>query len=199
MRFTRRRLDGAGYWQVRVDQSSRLLTVLYMRDALGVTQTAAPVGLPRVDPRAGIPADVVESVGDLYTVAWNSWWTRCLAAGNDWAVDVLSPEFIGDVQLAKQVDYLRQRAIIWSQAHQETTRDAIHQECLRHSPIVRAYLSKQGPVALFTLRILVLPVDSSQVWPVGPELVIVPDRLFTAGEAFNPVLFDLIETLRRPA
>ena len=40
---------------------------------------------------------------------------------------------------------------------------------------------------------------SSSASLLRPELVIVPDRLFTAGDAFNPVLFDLIETLRRPA
>lgn len=111
----------------------------------------------------------------MCAVAWGRWWTRCLSAGRDPGIDAWSPAFVGDDMLAARVDQVRGPAITCSQAHREAAREGIHHGAMRQGQVIRGHLSKRGPVAPVTLRILVLREDSAKAWPVGPGLVILPD------------------------
>lgn len=72
------RRSGRLSWQLGFDQPFMLMVALYIRDAAGIAQTAAPIDLPRLDP----PISVDEVSGQAAAWAdreWNDWWARVAA------------------------------------------------------------------------------------------------------------------------
>jgi hypothetical protein len=191
------RFAGRPSWQIGIGQRQELVIALFVRDAAGVEQTAAPLGLPRLDPQVE-PAGTGSLDG---TDDWNAWWTELITAPGHAVWRRLVPPDFGDFGETPALQQLLQRhwpaALAWSQT--STTEHAEFMRSNRGDPlwdvvadVERALNRSARP---FDLRIDEVPVAGRDWWQVGPEHFLISPGLLRDREAFHTRLRPEIERL----
>jgi hypothetical protein len=176
-------------WQVHEDSWVPLLTVLYVRDALGVVD---PGGLPRLD-GTGLPA--LEPADPATTWAWMRWWISTVEA--DRPGFAMLPE-LGDVmssRIGRHLDSARTWAQVAHRAYQE--REAAGRwHDLTIQAVVRDREAELGRRARpFRLRIEILPLVEPGLWWIADDAIAVDvavrDEPVLYADALRPVIEQL--------
>lgn len=166
-----------------------ILTVLYVRDALGVVD---PGGLPRLD-GTGLPA--VEQPDPATTWAWMRWWISTVEADRPGAAMLPDLDDLAAARIGRHLDSARTWAQVANRAYREREaagrwRDHTIQD------VVRAREAELGRRARpFRLRIEVLPLAEPGLWWIADDTVAVDvavrDEPVLYADALGPVIEQL--------
>jgi hypothetical protein len=174
-------------WLVTEDASVPVLTVLYLRDALGIVD---PGGLPRLE-ATGLPP--TEPPDPRVGWAWTRWWISTIEA--DRPRFALLPEFDDAFEgaIRRHLDSAR----AWAQvAHRVYGERAAGRHDLTIQAVVREREAELGRRARpFRLRIEVLPLVEPGLWWIGENAVAVDEAVRAEPVLYADALRPVIEQL----
>jgi hypothetical protein len=174
-------------WLATEDASVPVLTMLYLRDALGIVD---PGGPPRLD-ATGLPE--VGPPGLRMGWAWTRWWISTIESDRpDFAsLPDLDDEWAGVVR--RHLDSAR----AWAQvAHQVAGERAARRHDLTLPDVVHERERELGRRArAFRLRIEVLPLAEPGLWWIGESAIAVDETVRAEPVLYADALRPVIEQL----
>lgn len=182
---------GRPSWQVEVGDRQVLAVVLYIRDAAGIAQTAAPVDLPDLAPSVRTSGTVPAS--PEATAQWNTWWARALTMGPRAGLELQPPNFAAFADAPALQDLLGEHFDAAQRWSSDRTRSsaAANPADLPLGDLVSEIEHRLGRAAKpFNLRLDAVPVAGRGLWTVGRQHLLVPLALLQ-----DP---DQLVTLLRP-
>jgi hypothetical protein len=211
-------------WQVTEDSPTDLLIALYLRDAAGLLPVGHPVlppiepslaPLPSRTPRESLatgqfpaPSPTLEPLPqarfDELRKEWEAWWGRLVRpTGYPRFWELEPPEFTAFADSPELRQLLRERfreARRWAGRRHEEFGDAaverIHRGDHDVNAVVVACERELGRRAEpFHLDVLVLPLADSDIWVIGPSVIVVSTRLRNDSPAFRDALTPLVHAL----
>lgn len=195
-------IAGTEACQITVDEPSVLVIALYIREAIGVSDLAAPE-IPILDPSSaiwpawarrpsvGIPTGVRDPLhGDSppglvdreqAALEWTRWWRHLLLVGSAGQDDLRPPRFAAfqsSPALRLVLQHHHERADLWAGAISSDPRTkrahAAPKDGLEDIAREAARLWRSRP---FRLRLTVIPVQTEHAWQLAPDHILMTRHL----------------------
>jgi hypothetical protein len=187
--------------QITLDEPLVLVAGLYVRDACGFEQRAAPADLPPLVP-AVVPEQAPLPLGPERQASaaaqWNEWWERSLPTGGE--VSLMNPENLsvpGALDLTAVLRHFGADALQWALRRHREHADAMVAGTFDHViPLIHNLERDLGrrPRA-FTLRVTELPVAGQRSWRVEPDHLVVSRALLEHPVHFVTMIEPVLEAL----
>jgi hypothetical protein len=174
-------------WLATEDASVPVLTVLYLRDALGIVD---PGGLPRLE-GTGLPE--VDPPDARIGWAWARWWISTVEADRPGFAVLPELDDAFGALIGRHLDSAR----AWAQvAHQVAGERAAARRDLTLGDVVREREQELGRRAHpFRLRIEVLPLAEPGLWWIGESAIAVDESVRAEPVLYADALRPVIEQL----
>ncbi|MET0303442.1 MAG: hypothetical protein ABW040_05295 [Microbacteriaceae bacterium] len=187
-------LDGLPSWLAREDSSHEILTSLYLRDALGVSD---PSSLPRL---LGTGLPPAPSASDAVTAAWRHEWVTALDEADRPEAEPVSADAVAEYRHA--ADPFLTDAQTWAEVvHADYNLGAVRRSQRDDEPFVLGTLVAEHEERLgrrahpFRLRIEVLPLTASGIWWIGRSSIAVDELLIDDDAAYRQALEPVVARL----